>query len=83
MGCKYHVIAKLAGSQTYNKSSKQESITPEFCKNIYLKDFRLEILGNKKVPENWVETDASDQSPFQKWFFGNSSQKLHIADVLL
>ena len=30
---------------------------------------------------NWMGTDPSAQSPFWKQFFGNSSQKLHIADV--
>ena len=50
---KCHDIAKSAGSQTNNKSSKHSSMTPEFCKNfykkIYLNDFRLRILGNTKV----------------------------------
>ena len=85
MGCKCHDIAKSVGSQTNKKSSKHGSMIPEFCKNIYQKiyhkDFRIGILGNKKVKENWVETDASAQSPFDKYFFGNISQKLHIADV--
>ena len=53
MGGKCDDIAKLAGSQTNNKSSKHKKMTPEFCKNIYQKiypnDFRLGILGNKKV----------------------------------
>ena len=43
---------QIAGSQT-NKSSKHGSMAPEFCKDIYqkiyLNDFRLGILGNKKV----------------------------------
>ena len=53
MGCKCHDISKSAGSQTNSKSSKHDKVTPEFCKNIdekiYLNDFRLGILGNKKV----------------------------------
>ena len=53
MVCKCHDIAKSAGSQKNDKSWKQDSMTPEFCKNIYqktyLNDFRLGILGNKKV----------------------------------
>ena len=53
MGCKCHDIAKSAGSQTSSKSSKYDSMTLEFCKNIYqkiyLNDFRLGILGKKKV----------------------------------
>ena len=48
-----HDNAKSAGSQTNSKSSKHDSMTPEFCKNIYqkiyLSDFRLGILANKKV----------------------------------
>ena len=55
MGCKCYDIAKSAGSQT-NKSSKRDSMTPEFYKNVYQKtypnDFRLGILENKKVLEN-------------------------------
>ena len=55
MGCKYHDIVKSAGSQTNNKSSKLDSMAAEFCKNAYqktsLNNFRLEILGNKKVLE--------------------------------
>ena len=51
MGCKCYDIAKSAGFQTNNKSSKHDSMTPEFCKNIYQKtyanDFRLGILGSK------------------------------------
>ena len=42
-----------SGSQINNKSSKHDSMTAEFCKNFYqktnLNDFRLGILGNKKV----------------------------------
>ena len=53
MGCKHHDIAKSAGSQTNNKFSKHDRMTPEFFKNIYqktyLNDFRFGILGNKKV----------------------------------
>ena len=56
MRCKYHDIVKSAASQTNSKSSKYDSMTAEFCKNIYqktfiiyLNNFRLEILGNKKV----------------------------------
>ena len=52
-GCKCHDIAKSAGSLTNNRSSKHDSMTPEFCKNIYqktyLNNFRLGILENKKV----------------------------------
>ena len=48
-----HDIAKSAASQTNSKSSKHNSMTPEFCKNMYQKihfnDFRLAILGNTKV----------------------------------
>ena len=55
MGCKCHDIAISGGSQTNNKSSKQNSMTEEFCKIVYqktyLSDFRLGILGNKKVLE--------------------------------
>ena len=55
MGCKCHDIAKSAGSKTSSKSSKYDSMTPEFCKDIYqkiyLNDFRLGVLGNKKVSE--------------------------------
>ena len=57
MGCKCHDIAKSAGSQTNSKSWKHDSMTAEFCKNfyqkIYLNNFRLEILGNKKVLEKF------------------------------
>ena len=46
-----------AGSQINNKSSKHDSMTAEFCKNFYqktyLNDFRLGILGNKKVLEKF------------------------------
>ena len=53
MECKCHDIAKSAGSQTNNKSSKHDSMTPEFCKIIYQKTYlnnlRLGILENKKV----------------------------------
>ena len=53
MRSKYYDIVKSAASQTNNKSSKYDSMTAEFCKNIYqktyLNNFRLEILGNKKV----------------------------------
>ena len=56
MGCKCHDIAKSAGSQTNNKSSKHDSMTPNPCKNIYqktyLNDFRLGILGNRKYKKN-------------------------------
>ena len=55
MGCKCYDIAKPAGFQTNNKSSKYDSMTAEFCKNFYqktyLKDFQLRVLGNKKVLE--------------------------------
>ena len=55
MECKCHDFAKSAGSQTNNKCSKHDSITAEIRKNFYqktyLKDFRLGILGNKKVLE--------------------------------
>ena len=53
MGTKCHDIAKSAGSETNNKSSKYNSMAPEFCKNIYQKiyltDFRFGILGNTKI----------------------------------
>ena len=52
MRCKCHDIAKSAGSQTNNKSSKYDSMAAEFFKTFYqktnLKDFRL---GTKKVLE--------------------------------
>ena len=55
--CKCHDIAKLAGSQTNNKSSKHDSMTAEFYKKFYqktyLNDFGLGILGNKKVLEKF------------------------------
>ena len=55
MGCKYHHIVKSAGSQTSNKSSKHDNMTPEFCKKVYqmtyFKEFRLGILGKNKVLE--------------------------------
>ena len=55
IGCEYYYIAKLAGSQKNNKSSKHDSITLEFCKKVcqrtYLNDFRLGILGKKKLLE--------------------------------
>ena len=38
----------------------------------------LRILGNKEILEKsqiWIQTQLSDQSPFQKLNFGNSSQK--------
>ena len=51
--CKCHDMAKSAGFQTNNKSSKQDRMTREFCKNIYqktyLNEFRLGILEKKKV----------------------------------
>ena len=57
MGCKCHDFAKSAGSQTNNKSSKHGSMTAEFYKYIYqksyLNDFKLSILGNKKVLEKY------------------------------
>ena len=55
MGCKCHDITKPGGFQTYNKSSKRDSMTPEFCKYIYEKtyfsEFKPGILQNKKVSE--------------------------------
>ena len=52
MRCKCHDIAKSAGSQATNKSSKCDCITAEFFKNFYQKtnltDFKL---GIKKVLE--------------------------------
>ena len=64
MGCKCHDIATSAGSQTNYKSSKHDSMTAEFCKNFYqktyLNDFRLGILGNKKVKfqTGWIQMVA-------------------------
>ena len=83
-----HEITKSAGSQTNNKSSKRDSMTAEFCKNFdqktYLNDFRLEILGNKKVLEKlqirWRQM-LVPSVPSRNNFFGNSSQKLHFVDV--
>ena len=52
MGWKCYDIDKSAGSQTYNRSSKHDSMTAEFWKNFYqkinLKDLRL---GIKKILE--------------------------------
>ena len=49
-------ITKSVGSQTNNKSSDNDSMTAEICKNVYQQtylpnDFRFRILGNKKVLE--------------------------------
>ena len=49
MECKCHDIAKSASSQTNNKSSKHDSMTAEFWKNVYQTFIRLGILGSKKV----------------------------------
>ena len=70
MGCKCHDIAKSVGSQTNNKSSKHDSMTPEHCENIYQKTYlRLQAWDLRKQESirkisNWVETDASAQSSF-------------------
>ena len=52
-------ITKSAGSQASNKSSDNDSKTDESFKNIYQQtylpnDFRLRILGNKKVLEKFI-----------------------------
>ena len=44
----------------------------------YLKDFRLRIIGNKKVLGKSHNRNSA-QSLFYKYIFGNSSQKLHIS----
>ena len=62
-------------------------MTQEFCKNIYqkiyLNDFRLGILGNKKVSEKsqvgWRKMLVP--SLHSRNIFGNSSQKLHMEDL--
>ena len=63
-----HDIAKSADSQTNINFSENDCKLQKFYKNVYqMNDFRLRILGNKKVFEknsNWVETDASGQSTF-------------------
>ena len=73
MGYKCHDIAKSAGSQTNNKSSKHNSMTAEFCKNLskLSKDLskRLQTWDLRKRESirkisNSVEEDASAQSPF-------------------
>ena len=70
MGCKCYNIARSAGSQTNNISPKHDSMTAEFCKNLYhktyLNDFRLGIRKQESIRKisNWVETDASAQSTF-------------------
>ena len=55
MGYKCHDTAKSGDSQTNSKSSKHDSMAAEFCKNFYqkthLNDFKLGILGNKKLLE--------------------------------
>ena len=88
MGCKCHDIAKSAGSQTNNKSSKHDSMTPNpslqkhLSKDLSqrLQTWDLRKQENIRKISNWVGTDASAQSLF---VFGNSSQKLHIKDVRL
>ena len=68
-----------------NKSSRSDSFTKEFYKHFYQKnclpnDFRLTILGNKKMLEkskNWEEAEVNYQSPLQKQIFGKSNKKLH------
>ena len=76
-----HNITKSADSQTNNKSSDNNNITAEFYKT-FIKplspnDFGLRKQENIRKTSNWVETDASAQSPFYKYIFSNSSQKLH------
>ena len=55
MGRTCHDITKSTGFETNNKSSEHDNVTAEFCKNVYQKiyfnDFRLKILGNKKLSE--------------------------------
>ena len=55
MGYKCHDTAKSGDSQKNSKSSKHDSMAAEFCKNFYqkthLNDFKLGILGNKKLLE--------------------------------
>ena len=51
-----HDVTKSAGSQTNNKSSDNDNMTVEFYKKVYQKtylpnNFRLRILGNKKLLE--------------------------------
>ena len=77
-------VTKSVGFQRNNKSSGNGSLTAEFYKHFYRKelsnDFRLRILRNKKIlvkSQNWVKTEASVQSPFQKLFSGNINQKVH------
>ena len=43
MGCKYHDIAKSAGSQTNNKSSKHDSMTPRILQNHLSKDLPQQL----------------------------------------
>ena len=57
MGCKFHDIARSAGFPTNNKSSKHDSMTAEFCKNIYqktyLNDFRnLDLRKQESIKKN-------------------------------
>ena len=52
--CVCHEINISAGSQTNIKSSDNDSMTAEFYETVYQKtylpnNFRLKILGNKKV----------------------------------
>ena len=52
MACTCHDITKSAGSLTNNKSSDHNCrILQQVYQKTYLNDFRLRILGNKKVLE--------------------------------